>query len=97
MAKIKGISHAEVMAKAREDPEFVAAYEEETRKELLQAELERWRKEAGLTSAQVAEIWVSNRLPFHVLKVMLPEPASVLYLAMLVPVVKRLLDSPIHG
>lgn len=55
MAKVKGILHADVMAKAMEDPEFVAAYEEETRKELLQAELERWRKEAGLTSAQVAE------------------------------------------
>lgn len=37
------------------DPEYGAAYEAEESSEQLQETLAAWRKEAGLTSAQVAE------------------------------------------
>ncbi|MGB7803626.1 helix-turn-helix domain-containing protein [Buttiauxella sp.] len=37
------------------DPEYRAAYESEEALESLQATLQNWRIEAGLTSAQVAE------------------------------------------
>ncbi|TDB61748.1 helix-turn-helix domain-containing protein [Photorhabdus khanii] len=37
------------------DPEYRAAYEAEERKEKLQALLAEWRRNAGITRAQVAE------------------------------------------
>ncbi|WP_387467864.1 helix-turn-helix domain-containing protein [Photorhabdus sp. RM323S] len=37
------------------DPEYRAAYETEERKEKLQALLAEWRRNAGITRAQVAE------------------------------------------
>ncbi|NHB97965.1 transcriptional regulator [Photorhabdus temperata] len=37
------------------DPEYQAAYEAEERKEKLQALLAEWRRNAGITRAQVAE------------------------------------------
>lgn len=48
-------SHAELHDEWMRDPEYRAAYEAEEARERLQATLETWRKEAGLTSAQVAE------------------------------------------
>ncbi|MGL5605841.1 MAG: helix-turn-helix domain-containing protein [Plesiomonas sp.] len=44
-----------VRANLMSDPEVLAAYEAELRKERLQAMLAEWRNSAGLTRAQVAE------------------------------------------
>lgn len=46
---------SQVHAEAMIDPEYRAAYEAEEASEQLRETLASWRKEAGLTSAQVAE------------------------------------------
>ena len=51
--KYKSLS--QVHAEAMHDPEYRAAYEAEDASEQLRETLASWRKEAGLTSAQVAE------------------------------------------
>lgn len=48
-------THTELHDEWMRDPEYRAAYEAEEARERLQATLETWRKEAGLTSAQVAD------------------------------------------
>lgn len=45
----------EVHERLLRDPEYRAAYEALEEEELLQETLTAWRKEAGLTSSQVAE------------------------------------------
>ncbi|MEA9392491.1 helix-turn-helix transcriptional regulator [Acerihabitans sp. TG2] len=48
-------THKEIMSEMlNDDPEFRAAYEEETRKELLREVLAGWRKKENLTKAEVA-------------------------------------------
>lgn len=46
---------AQVHDKFMHDPEYLTAYEAELEQERLQETLTSWRREAGLTSAQVAE------------------------------------------
>ena len=46
---------SQIHAESMSDPEYSAAYEAEESSEQLQETLATWRKEAGLTSAQVAE------------------------------------------
>lgn len=53
--KTKGVSFAEVRAKALSNPDVKAAYEAEIREEQLRDLLEAMRKRANLTSTQVAE------------------------------------------
>ncbi|QCR38976.1 helix-turn-helix domain-containing protein [Nissabacter sp. SGAir0207] len=52
---MKGKKLEEVKAELMQREGFRAAYEAEERKERLQALLAKWRGQAGLTSAQVAE------------------------------------------
>ncbi|MGL4733688.1 MAG: helix-turn-helix domain-containing protein [Enterovibrio sp.] len=51
----KSVKWDDVRESLLSDPEVQKAYEDELRKERLQAILEEWRKIAGLTRAQVAE------------------------------------------
>lgn len=53
--KVKGIPYAEVKAKAFKNPEVLAAYLAEKKEEELQEFLAGLRRQAGLTSTQVAE------------------------------------------
>ena len=46
---------SQVHTEAMNDHEYIAAFEAEQASELLRETLATWRKEAGLTSAQVAE------------------------------------------
>ena len=46
---------SQIHAESMSDPEYSTAYEAEESSEQLQETLATWRKEAGLTSAQVAE------------------------------------------
>ncbi|MEI2267395.1 helix-turn-helix domain-containing protein [Erwinia sp. CGal63] len=48
-------SHSQIHEEMMCDPEYRAAWEAEERRQRLQALLQQWRAEAGLTSAQVAE------------------------------------------
>lgn len=48
-------THTKLHDEWMRDPEYRAAYEAEEARERLQATLEAWRKNAGLTSSQVAE------------------------------------------
>lgn len=48
-------THSQIHDEMMCDPEYRAAYEEEEARERLQDTLSAWRKDAGLTSAQVAE------------------------------------------
>ncbi|WP_240778952.1 helix-turn-helix transcriptional regulator [Shewanella sp. SNU WT4] len=52
--KVKGVSFAELKAKAFRDPEVLEAYLAEQRKDELKALLAQMRKSAGMNSAQVA-------------------------------------------
>lgn len=52
--KVKGVSFAEVKAKAFKDPEVLEAYLAEQRKDELKALLAQMRKAAGINSSQVA-------------------------------------------
>lgn len=53
--KVKGISYAEVKAKALQNPEVMAAYLAEKKEEELQELLTDLRRKAGINSTQVAE------------------------------------------
>jgi predicted XRE-type DNA-binding protein len=53
--KVKGISYAEVKAKALQNPEVMAAYLAEKKEEELQELLTDLRRRAGINSTQVAE------------------------------------------
>lgn len=52
--KVKGVSFADVKAKAFRNPEVLEAYLAEQRKDELKALLAQMRKSAGINSAQVA-------------------------------------------
>lgn len=53
--KVKGISYAEVKAKALQNPDVMAAYLAEKKEEELQELLTDLRRRAGINSTQVAE------------------------------------------
>ncbi|CDG47347.1 helix-turn-helix domain-containing protein [Serratia symbiotica] len=53
--KVKGISYAEVKAKALQNPDVMAAYLAEKKEEELQELLADLRRRAGINSTQVAE------------------------------------------
>ncbi|BBI92144.1 helix-turn-helix domain-containing protein [Serratia symbiotica] len=53
--KVKGISYAEVKAKALQNPNVMAAYLAEKKEEELQELLADLRRRAGINSTQVAE------------------------------------------
>ncbi|MDC9621570.1 helix-turn-helix transcriptional regulator [Xenorhabdus sp. XENO-7] len=57
---MKLITHKELHEKWMKDPEYRAAYEEETRKERLQETLQKWREHAGLTRQEIAKIMGVN-------------------------------------
>ncbi|WP_258086598.1 helix-turn-helix domain-containing protein [Xenorhabdus bovienii] len=53
-------THRELHEEWVKDPEYRAAYEEETRKERLQETLQQWREHAGLTRQEIAKIMGVN-------------------------------------
>lgn len=53
--KVKGITYAEVKAKALQNPDVMAAYLAEKKEEELQELLADMRRNAGMNSTQVAE------------------------------------------